>query len=333
MDHATDAFFLHERNGTILDVNLQACESLGYTRDELVGHEPVGNRRRAPTSPARSRSRLDGGEVVAFDSRHRRKDGATFPVEVRLRPFTQEGQRFAVALVRDITERKDAERALIESHSLLNAVVEGTSGAVFVKDLDGRYLMINSAGRACFGKTVEEVIGQDDPTCFRRTWPRRSSEHDRQVMDVGRGADDRGDARRMRGVTRTYLSIRGAYRDAQGQVIGLIGISRDITDLKRLEEQFRQAQKMEAVGQLAGGVAHDFNNLLTVINGYSELVFNEPRPGRSRPRAARRDSPRGRARRQPDPPAAGLQPQAGAAARGGEPQCAARRRAASCCSG
>ena len=65
---------------------------------------------------------------------------------MRLRPFRQEGRRFAVALVRDITQRKAAERALIESHSLLNAVVEGTSGAVFVKDLDGRYLMINSAG-------------------------------------------------------------------------------------------------------------------------------------------------------------------------------------------
>jgi len=276
VDHATDAFFLHGRGGIILDVNRQACDSLGYTRDELVGMSPAAIdvetdfRRKVA-------SRLDSSEVVAFDSRHRRKDGSTFPVEVRLRPFRQEGKRFAVALVRDITQRKANERALIESHSLLNAVVEGTSGAVFVKDLAGRYLMINSTGARLFGLTVEDVIGRDDRDLFPPGVADEMVEHDRQVLTSGEPHTIEETAT-IRGVPRTYLTTRGVYRDVQDQVIGLVGFSRDITDLKRLEQQFRQAQKMEAVGQLAGGVAHDFNNLLTAIIGFGEMAFNSLDP-------------------------------------------------------
>ena len=77
----------------------------------------------------------------------------------------------------------------------------------------------------------------------------------------------------MRGVSRVFLTSRGVYRDAQKQIIGLVGFSRDVTELKRLEQQFRQAQKMEAVGQLAGGIAHDFNNLLTAIIGFGEMAL------------------------------------------------------------
>jgi PAS domain S-box-containing protein len=438
VDHATDAFFLHDDRGKILDVNRQACESLGYTRAELVGMTPIDFDADVP--PARFgqlSARLNAGEVMTFETRHRRKDGSTFPVEVRIRPFWQGGRRFGFSLAQDITarkraeklqhavyriaeaansvkslddlfravheiiqgvmpadnfyialyderedilsfpyfvdevdvssfpqkpgkglteyvlrtgksflcdaalheelirreeaelsgvpspiwlgvplriedktigvmavqhytderaygerekemleyvssqvakaiERKRAERALVESHSLVNAVVEGTSDAVFVKDLQGRYLMINAAGARLLGKTVEEVIGKDDGELFTPDTARAIIESDRQVMTTG-GSQVLEEKATAAGVTRTYLATKSVYRDAQGQVIGLIGISRDITELKRLEEQFRQAQKMEAVGRLAGGVAHDFNNLLTVINGYSGLVFNRLR--------------------------------------------------------
>ncbi len=174
----------------------------------------------------------------------------------------------------DITERKRAEQALVESHGLLNAVVEGTADAVFVKDLRGRYLMINSAGARFIGRPVAEVLGKDDRELFSPETARRLMECDLQVMATGGAQMFEETATPAAGVTRTYLSNKSALRDAHGKVIGLIGIARDVTELKRLEEQLRQSQKMEAIGRLAGGVAHDFNNLLTVINGYSELVFS-----------------------------------------------------------
>jgi transcriptional regulator with PAS, ATPase and Fis domain len=133
--------------------------------------------------------------------------------------------------------------------------------------------------------------------------------HDREVVTSGEPQTIEETAT-TRGVTRTYLTSRGVYRDAQHQVIGLVGFSRDVTELKRLEQQFRQAQKMEAVGQLPAAAARP-NNLLTAIIG-SARWRSATSPGRSQSRAHRRDSPRRPARRQPHPPA----PQPSAAVRG-----------------
>jgi PAS domain S-box-containing protein len=108
VDHATDTFMLHAEDGTILDVNRHACESLGYSRDELIGMAPTDFDPDAKAAfPQGMRERLQTGEILTFESRHRRKDGTEFPVEVRIREFEQGGRR--VSLTRDITERKRAE--------------------------------------------------------------------------------------------------------------------------------------------------------------------------------------------------------------------------------
>jgi PAS domain S-box-containing protein len=174
----------------------------------------------------------------------------------------------------DVTARQLAEEQLRESHVLLNAVVEGISDAVFVKDLQGRYLMINTAGARFLGGAVADVIGKDDHELLTSDTAQTIMDADRLVMETGesRTFEEVGTAA---GVTRTYLATKAPYRDAAGRVNGLIGISRDITERKKLEEQYLQSQKMEAVGRLAGGIAHDFNNLLTIINGYSELLLAE----------------------------------------------------------
>jgi two-component system cell cycle sensor histidine kinase/response regulator CckA len=204
--------------------------------------------------------------------RYRHTDGAWRWLEVWLSPVKYLGRLHIMAVGRDVSEGKRAEQALVESYNLLHAVVEGTPDAVVVKDLQGRYLMINSAAARLLGKTVEEVVGNDDRTLFPSDVARAIVECDRHVMTTRepRTIEESGAAG---GATRSYLTTKDVYRDARGAVIGLIGISRDVTELKRLEAQFRQAQKMEAVGRLAGGVAHDFNNLLTVIIGNNELVF------------------------------------------------------------
>jgi PAS domain S-box-containing protein len=116
VDHASDTFMLHREDGTILDVNRQACESLGYSRDELIGMAPITFDPDANAAFVQSiKERLEAGEIVTFEARNRRKDGTVLPVEVRVREFSQGSQRLGISLARDITERKRAEAEARES--------------------------------------------------------------------------------------------------------------------------------------------------------------------------------------------------------------------------
>jgi PAS domain S-box-containing protein len=272
VDRTADAMEVVDyETGRFLDVNEAACRVHGYTRDEYL-QLTVGDL--DPTMAPWEERREDGRSQPPFyEAVHRRKDGSEFPVEMSVGYVTLDRQ-YILAVIRDISERKRAERALTESLGLLEAVVEGASDAVYVKDLDGRYLLINRAGAAYIGGSVADVVGRTDDELFEPESAREIRARDLRVMRAGRpGTFEEPVTVTSSGGTRTYLSTKNVYRDADGEVIGLIGISRDMTDFKHLEEQLRQSQKMEAVGRLAGGIAHDFNNLLTVMNGHAALVF------------------------------------------------------------
>ena len=266
-----DAVYLVDERGVFLLTNPAGCAMFGYSEEEVVGMSVAETYPEAERPLAAERLKcLVIGEPLRFERLAVRKDGTTVLIEVSASPMSGGHSQ---AVVRDISERKRAERALVESHSLLHAVVEGASDAVFVKDLKGRYLMINTAGARFLGKTVEEVIGKDDRALFSEDTAHAIMEGDRLVIATEEPQFYERTST-VAGVTRTFLATKGVYRNAEGKVIGIFGISRDMTEMKRLEQDLRHAQKMEAIGRLAGGIAHDFNNLLTVINGCSELVFN-----------------------------------------------------------
>jgi two-component system, cell cycle sensor histidine kinase and response regulator CckA len=267
--------------GRLVRVNRKLCELLGYSEQELL----ASNFSDLTHPDDRERElalfyQLVKGETpeLVIEKRMIRKDGAEVWVRITASLIHDDHGRpvRSVAIGEDVTLRKRAEQALLESHSLLNAVIEGTSDAIFVKDLEGCYRLINSAGARFLGRSVEDVLGKDDRSLFSPETAALVMEHDQRVIASGASltSEEVGTAA---GMTRTYLSTKSAQRDDHGRVIGLIGIARDITELKHLEDQFRQAQKMEAVGRLAGGVAHDFNNLLTVINGNADLIAQQLR--------------------------------------------------------
>jgi PAS domain S-box-containing protein len=179
----------------------------------------------------------------------------------------QQGHAYLLAVGRDVTEQKRMEATLAHNYSLLSAVIEGTPDAVYVKDLHGRYLMMNSAGAQMFGLAAEEAIGKDDTALFGSD-PAPPLSDDAHLYSVRGDMQPYEQSTITGGVTRTYLASKVPYRDQQGNVIGVIGISRDITEHKNLEAQLLQSQKMESIGQLAGGIAHDFNNMLSAVIGF-----------------------------------------------------------------
>ncbi|HET6180753.1 MAG TPA: PAS domain S-box protein [Candidatus Sulfotelmatobacter sp.] len=135
-----------------------------------------------------------------------------------------------------------SSRELEKNLALLQGITEGTTDAVFVKSLEGRYLMINTAGARFLGRGVAEVIGKSDLELFHPEVGRTIMERDRKVVQSGETQtyEEFGTAA---GVTRLYLATKGPFRDPNGQVIGLLGICRDITDRKRADEEIRQSQQ------------------------------------------------------------------------------------------
>jgi PAS domain S-box-containing protein len=138
----------------------------------------------------------------------------------------------------DVTDRKQAEKALEESHTLLSSIIEGTPDAVFLKDAQGRYLMANSSAAKILGKPVHEVLGRDNVELMPIGVAQRIAEIDRQIMDTE--ASRVGEEHlQVEGTTKTYHFIKAPYRNYQGEVAGVIGVARDITERKETEEALR----------------------------------------------------------------------------------------------
>ena len=128
VDHATDGFFLHDEQLTVIDVNRQACASLGYSREELIGMHPRDfDAGLDGPSITRLAERVGAGETVAFETFHRRKDGAVFPVEIRARPFHLGERRFRLSFARDISERKRAENRLLAQHTVAHILADAAN--------------------------------------------------------------------------------------------------------------------------------------------------------------------------------------------------------------
>ena len=172
-----------------------------------------------------------------------------------------------MSISRDITEFVEAEAKLQEERNLLRTLIDNMPDCIYAKDAQGRKIIANPGDLKNLGcKTEAEAIGKTDFDLFPKEIAERFFQAELQVLKKGEPLVNQEEkVVRPDGEVRWILSTKVPWRDAEGRIIGLVGIGRDITDKKNLEAQVAQAQRMESMGRLVAGVAHDLNNILAPI--------------------------------------------------------------------
>jgi PAS domain S-box-containing protein len=290
-----DALVAVNQHGFIIQINSQTESLFGYTRDELIGQRIevlVPERQRRQHNDHREHfhrqpkiRRMGSG----LDLYGRRRDGSEFPVEISLSPIATGDGMIVLSVIRDISDRKRIEeelrraneelnrrktRELRDSQNRLALIINSSQDAIIGKNLEGIITHWNKGAEEIYGYTAQEIIGRPIGVLAP---PDRSDEIPRILEKIRAG--ERIEYFETVRVTKDgrHLNISvsiSPIHDADGRIIGASTIARNITAQRKIEDQLRQSQKMEAVGRLAGGVAHDFNNLLGVVTACTELLRN-----------------------------------------------------------
>ncbi|MBL8620545.1 MAG: PAS domain S-box protein [Myxococcales bacterium] len=271
LNAAANAIVITDLRGVIERVNPALVALTGYPADELVGADMriFSSGRQTPAFYRTLWQTITAGQVWRGELINRRQDGSHYHEEMTITPVRDAAGQISryVAIKQDVSERYLAEAALRRSEARYRALVDDLEDLVLATDLDHRLTFVNRAvaafgftPAALLGRTVDDLVPPDDLPAWRELLSADVEPPPREL----RIYDAAGKPRTVR--------ARGRRRPIDDPEPGMTLVLIDLTTRRETEEQLRAAQKMEAVGRLAGGVAHDFNNLLSVILSYTDLA-------------------------------------------------------------
>ncbi|HOU93805.1 MAG TPA: PAS domain S-box protein, partial [Polyangiaceae bacterium] len=288
---STQGIYLHDLDGQILDVNAVACQQSGFAREELLRRTVFDNFPQTPGVIPMSRETIlalwrawPEGQRHLIEGMHLRKDGTPYPVEISTGSITYGGRRLMLAVVQDITERKQAETALREEKERLAVTLRSIADGVITTDTEGRVVLMNPVAEALTGWRQPEAAGRPLAEVFHVVHAASGRSVEDPVARVLTGGQTTELPEEVRlvardGVERPIADSGAPIKDAAGQVTGVVLVFRDVTEKQRLLASLQRESRLESLGVLAGGIAHDFNNLLSGIFGYvdlARLVTHEP---------------------------------------------------------
>src|SRR6266568_6223526 len=256
-----------------------ASEALGKTLDRFLPEQHQhahGKQIQAfGDSGSTKRSMSSPGILTAMKA-----SGEEFPIEATISHVQVAGQKLFTAILRDITERKRAEENLRQSEARFRSIYEQAAVGIEQVSCDGHLLMVNAAlcrmlgyeQNELLGKKTEEITHPDDHERELELYKAMLRKHEHSYEIEKRYLHRDGSV--------VWVNVTSSLvNDSAGAPVCRISVIQNVTERKRAEEQLKQAQKMEAIGRLAGGMAHDFNTLLNVMLGYSEILLTELPPG------------------------------------------------------
>jgi two-component system cell cycle sensor histidine kinase/response regulator CckA len=276
IEHSSDAIALVDEAGTVLYANPATARMLGlpiadiinanvfrwlHDDDMLTFRANFGKQLEKPGVPVNN----------AFRLRH--QDGTWRYIEsVGVNRLDDPGVRGIIINYRDITESRRAEEALREGEVRYRRLTEQATDIIYNCDLEGRFTFVNPTGTRLTKFTEQELLGRHFLSLIRKDYRERAAElYQQQLTQYLRSTYFEFPAIAKDG-SELWLGQSVQIVEEHGKPVGVQAIARDITGRLALEDQLRQAQKMEAIGRLAGGVAHDFNNVLTAILGSADLL-------------------------------------------------------------
>ena len=277
---ASDAIISIDDQSRVLFANQATEKIFGYTPAEISGQEitmlmPDYLRqvhRAAIEHYVETSRRHIAWERVQLPGLH--KSGKEIPLEVSFGESNKDGKRTLIGILRDVTARKNAEQELQESNQTLEALIASSPVAIVALDTQGVVRLWNPAAERVFGWSAAETVGKAHPTIPAD----KETEFQSLLEVIQQGGSFTGvETRRQRKDGSLFdVSVSAApLRNAEGKITGAISVIADVTERRALQRQLAQAQKHDAIGQLAGGIAHDFNNVLAAILGMAELGLME----------------------------------------------------------